>query len=291
MGLSLSPSRRCYCTMHRIRRRILLAVLAALCLPPCAPAQAPSEPAMPATPSLLADAFNKLMENQGHWAFTQTQAFDGLTAKLKRETVLRVDPSITYAEQIKPLVIEGEPPTPGKLEEFRRIGERLARRRLRDERDTSAHRGDDLRISLNFRTVTPDLAHAAVVSQDEKSVTYEVPLRTSDEGGGSAFDEFQVTARVNRARREFEHATIRQRSPMRVELVAKVSDAEIDCEFTSVDPKFPAVITKETQQATVRILFVKRVLKFAMKRSDFKRVTPYDERFGVKLGPIRTIQF
>ncbi len=277
--------------MHRTLRRIPLAALAGLWLQAAARGQSPpGAVARAAAPSLLSDAFNKLMDNQGHWAFTQTQAFEGLTAKLKRETVLRFDPSRTYAEQFKPLLVEGEQPTPGDLEEFRGIGERLAKRRLREERETSERRGDELQISLNFRTVTPDLARASVVSEDEKSVTYEVPLRAKDDDGG-AFDKFQVTARVNRQRREFEHATIRQRAPMRVDLVARVSDAEIDCVFTSVDPKFPSVITEEKQQATVRILFVRRVLKFALKRSDFKHVTPYDERFGVKLGPIRTIQF
>ena len=244
-----------------------------------------------ATPSLLGEAFDKLMVNQGHWAYTQTQAVGGLTAKLKRETVLRVDPSKTYAEQFKPLKIGGEPPTPENLEEFRGIGERVARRRLREERESDVHGGDQLKIRLNFRTVTPDLEHATVLAEDRTSVTYMVPLRTNGNGGGSPFDLFQATARVNKQRREFEHATFRQREPMRVELVAKVSDAVIDCEFGPVDPNFPAVITRETQRATVRVLFVKRVLSFEMVRSDFRRVTPYDERFGVRLGPIRTIQF
>jgi hypothetical protein len=231
------------------------------------------------------------MENQGRWAYTQTQAFFGLTESLKRDTVLRVDPSRTYTEQFKPLMIEGAPPTSEKLDEFRGIGERVAKRRLRQERESKEHSGDELQLSLNFQVVTPDLAHATVLAEDAGSVTYEVPLRTKGNGGGSVFDAFQVTARVNKRRREFEHATFRQRAPMRVDVVAKVSEAEIDCEFTPVDPAFPAVITRETQQATVRVLFVKRLLKFEMRRGDFRHVTPYDERFGVKLGPIRTIQF
>jgi hypothetical protein len=268
---------------------ISLAALAWPWIHPAAAGQAPPEPAA-APPALLGEAFDKLMDNQGHWAFTQTHAVTGLTSRMERETVLRVDPSRPYPEQYKPLVVEGEPPTPAKLEEFRGIGERVARRRLRQARESKEHNGDELQISLNFQVVTPDLARATILAQDEKSVTYLVPLR-SKAGGGSAFDAFQVTARVNRQRREFEHATIRQRAPMRVELVAKVSDAEIDCDFTPVDPNFPAVITRETQQATVSVLFVKRLLKFEMKRTDFRRVTPYDERFGVKIGPLRTIQF
>jgi hypothetical protein len=271
--------------MRTALRRTTLAAWAVPLIHLAAHGQAPAEP-----PSLLGDAFNKLMDNQGRWAYTQTQEVAGLTAGLRRDTVLRVDPSKAYAEQFRPVLIEGAPPTPGQLDEFRGVGERVAKKRLRDQRDTKEHTGDELKISLNFQVVTPDLVHATVTAEDEKSVTYEVPLRTTG-GGGAAFDAFQVTARVSRQRREFEHATIRQRSPMRVEVLARVTDAEIDCEFTSVDPRFPSVITRETQKATVSILFVKRAVSFEMKRADFSHVTPYDERFGVKLGPIRTIQF
>jgi hypothetical protein len=288
--LNLFRAPRCYRLVRAMALWMSLAAMAGPWLHPAAAGQVPSGPVPAATPpTLLGDAFDKLMANQGHWAFTQTHSVVGLTARLKRETVLRVDPSRPYAEQFKPLVIEGEPPTPDKLEEFRGIGERVAKRRLREGRESREHSGDELQISLNFQVVTPDLAHATVLAQDEKSVTYVVPLRSK--GGGSAFDAFQATVRVNRQRREFEHATIRQRAPMRVELIARVSDAEIDCDFTPVDPNFPAVITRETQQANVSILFVKRLLKFEMKRTDFRRVTPYDDRFGVRLGPIRTIQF
>jgi len=267
-------------------RWLSFAALAAPCLRAGAAGQA-----APAAPALLGEAFNKLMDNQGHWAYTQTQSVTGLTAHMGRPTVLRVDPSRAYAEQFRPIVVEGEPPTPRQLQDFRAVGERVALRRLRAEHASPGHSGDELEISLNFQVVTPDLARAVVVAEDPRSVTYAVPLRPKGAGDGAAFDLFEATARVNKQRREFEHATIRQRAPMRVELVAKVTDAEIDCEFTPVDPNFPSVITRETQHANVRILFVRRALGFELARRDFQRVTPYDERFHVKLGPVRTIQF
>jgi hypothetical protein len=261
-------------------------------LPLAAGAEDASRQALPGTvPALLADAFKKLMDNQGHWAFTQTQAVSGLTAALGRDTVLKVDPSRIYAEQFTPLTVEGRPPTAGERDEFKALGERIAKRRLREKQESSAGAGDELKIHLNSQVVTPDLAHASVASENAGSVTYVIPLRSRGSAGSSAFDQFEVTARVNKQRREFEHATFRQRSTMRVEMVAKVSDAVIDCEFTSVDPAYPSVITRETEQATVRILFVRRVVGFAMRREGFRRVTPYDERFGVKVGPLRTLEF
>ncbi len=231
------------------------------------------------------------MDNQGHWAFTQTQAVSGLTAALGRDTVLRIDPSRIYAEQFKPVAVEGRPPTTRELDDFRALGEQIAKRRLREKQEANGPAGDELKIHFNSKVVTPDLAHATVWSEDAGSVSYAIPLRAKGDSRDSAFDQFEVTARVNKRRREFEHATFRQRTPMRVEMVAKVSDTVIDCEFSSVDPAYPSVITKETEHATVRILFVRRVVGFAMRRGGFTRVTPYDERFGVKVGPLRTLEF
>ena len=51
------------------------------------------------------------------------------------------------------------------------------------------------------------------------------------------------------------------------------------------------MITREAQSATVGVLFMKRALSFEMTRGDFRHVPPYDERFGVKFGPIRTVEF
>ena len=118
--------------------------------------------------------------------------------------------------------VEGRAPSDGDKREFREIGERMAKRRAEDKRDTRQHTGDELKINLNSRIVTPDLLHATVVSEDATSVTYAVPLRERGASGSSAFEAFQVTARISKQRHEFEHATFRQRTPMRVDLVAKV---------------------------------------------------------------------
>jgi hypothetical protein len=266
--------------------------LAAAGMEPGARGQDVSRPEPPGSvPPLLAEAFKKLIDNQGHWAFTQTQSVSGLTAALGRETVLKVDPSRIYAEQFQPVTVEGRPPTASEFDEFRALGERIAKRRLREKQESTGRAGEELKIHLNAKVVSPDLVHASMVSESAGSITYLVPLRASGGAGGSAFDQFEVTVRVGKQRREFEHATFRQRTPMRVEMVARVSDAVIDCEFSSVDPAYPSVITKETEQATVRVLFVRRTVGFAMRRDGFRRVTPYDDRFGVRVGPLHSLDF
>jgi hypothetical protein len=241
-------------------------------------------------PRLLGDAFEKLVENQGHWSFRESESLQGLSRKAKGETILLIDPSKPYAEQFSPIQVEGRPPSAGERSDFRELGARVAKQRMREQREPGADPGGTLRIRINSQEVTPDIEHATVQAEDAEGVTYRVPLRTSA-GGGSAFDTFQLTARVNRARREFEHATIRQSHPMRIALVFSVADAVIDLDFAPVDPKYPSVITRIEQTATVGLIFIRRPISFEMLRSGFRRVAPYDERFGVKIGPLRTIDF
>ena len=78
---------------------------------------------------------------------------------------------------------------------------------------------------------------------------------------------------------------------MRVQLVAKVTDSVIEIEFGSPDPRYPSLPMKISQQATIKILFGKpQTVHDESLRTDVKHVTPYDERFGVKIGTMRTIE-
>ncbi|HEY5078953.1 MAG TPA: hypothetical protein VII43_03870 [Opitutaceae bacterium] len=240
--------------------------------------------------SLLGDAFDKLVENQGHWSFRERQSLQGLPGGAKGDTILVVDPSKPYPKQYSPIQVEGRPPSAGELADYREIGDKVAKRRARDLEESGAHPGDRLRIRINSHEVTPDIEQATVKAEDGEGVTYVVPLRTNARGG-SAYDSFQLTVRVNRARREFEHATIRQRQTVRIALVLSIADAVIDLDFTPVDPRYPSVITHIAQTAKVKLLFFRRAFSFELRRSGFIRVTPYDERFGVKVGPLRSIDF
>ena len=43
--------------------------------------------------------------------------------------------------------------------------------------------------------------------------------------------------------------------------------------------------------ATATILFMKFGGSLDLRRTDFKRVRPYSERFGVKIGPMKALEF
>lgn len=263
-------------------------------------------PAVPPTDtperaSLLNDAFDALVEDQGRWAFTETRRniHDG---KERGESVARFDPSVTYAEQHKPIKIRGKAPTEKQLKEAAERGERAARRRAErqqknppaaSEEKTKTHRGAEVQLYINGQKIVPEIDRATVLQEDETSVTYGVPLRA--EGSGDAREvlgKFSLAARVGKTSRQFEHATIRQRAPMRVKLIAKVTDTVLEFEFGRPDPRYPSVVTRIVAQGHVRILFGKdRAMQSEVVRTEFKHVTPYDERFGVKMGATRTIEF
>ena len=130
-----------------------------------------------------------------------------------------------------------------------------------------------------------------MVAEDENGVTYEVPMRKAGGPDEALFDKFQLTARVSKRRPQFERVTIRQRSPTRAGF-GKFSEGLIEIEFGSPDPRFPAVPVKISSQTTNKPLFGKpSTLQDVAVRTDLKHVTPYDERFGVKIGPMRMIEF
>jgi hypothetical protein len=90
---------------------------------------------------------------------------------------------------------------------------------------------------------------------------------------------------------DLEHFAVLQADSFRVKLIAKVASFEEDVEFTLVDPRYPSVMTRDIQKATVSILFFKRVVTADVQRTNLMHVANYDERFGAKLGPIRTLNF
>lgn len=243
-------------------------------------------------PPLLYDAFTSFLEQQGRWAFTESHLGVGLSGKPSGETIERIDPSLPYAKQFTPIKVAGNSPTEKQLKQAAQRGEQTAKRVQQQVEVQKAHPGnDDFHLVLHGRTVTPQLEQARVLAEDATSVTYEIPMRTGAGSGDAFFDKFQLIARVNKQRHEFERATLRQRSAMRVKLIFKVTAGLIEIEFGSPDPRYPSVPLKFSSKATVSILFGKaRELQDEGVRTELKQVTPYNERFGVKVGPMRTIE-
>jgi hypothetical protein len=243
-----------------------------------------------AVPPLLLDALTKLSEDFDHWAYTETRTSTDPNGKPKGETVIRFDPSKRYAEQYMPLRIDGQPPTERQLGSYQKRGERRGDRLMRDEAAGKTPGPDLPRLHLGGDNSAIDLEHATIAGEADTAVTFSVPLR-KDAYGTLPVEKIELLARVNKERRAFENVSLRVRESFRVKLLVKVKGGEASVDFGVVDPKFVPVMTSMSGEGTATVLFIKFGGSFDVKRTDFRRVKPYSERFGVKIGSLKALDF
>lgn len=243
-------------------------------------------------PALLKAAFQAFLDEQQRWAYVETIFSVRANGSFSPESVIRTDPSQPYAQQSVPLIINGKQPTEKQLREWAQNSEKQAQRRLKVIEELAvAARDQDFRLRLLNREVRPLLEEAKTILEDDASVTYEIPMQELGGPGAAWVADHLLTARVNRVRREFEHVTIRQTKAVRI-AAGKYYDGRTEVEFATPDPQYPAVPARVTFAGTNKPMFGEaQSSQRRIERKDFKRVTPYDERFSVKLQPLRLIQF
>jgi hypothetical protein len=234
-------------------------------------------------PRLLQDALQKLAQDTDRWAFTQTLIEKDDKGKVKQQTVVRFDPSQPYPQQYRPLKVDGKEPNDSSLRKYRKLGERRGERIEREERD-----GPDPKRKTVGELM--DLDHATVAEENTESVTYAVPLRRE---GNNRFppEKFLVTARVSKERGAFENVAVKLRAPIREKLVLNIKSGEGSIDFTPVDPKYSPQMTTVRGGGAGSIFFVPIGRNYELKREDFKRVKPFGDRFEVKIGPLKAIDF
>jgi hypothetical protein len=232
-------------------------------------------------PALLDEAIQKFSRDTDRWAYTESVVEKDGKGRTLNARVVRFDPSKPYAEQYTPIQIDGRAPTAGDLKDFKKKGEKRGKRVEKEERTGSERKtiGELM-----------DLDHATVVEEDARSVTFEVPLKKEDNNRLPP-DKFRLLARVGKETRAFERIEGRLREPLRAALILKIKSGEGWVEFAPVDPKFAPAQVNARGMGSYSILLVPGGRDFESKRSDFKRVKPYGDRFGVQIGPMKAIDF
>ncbi len=237
-------------------------------------------------PALLGDALQHTLRDTDRWAYTQTSVEQDGKGKVIKRSVVRFDPSKPYAEQYTPLLIDGREPDAGDLRKYRRRGEKRGERIEKAERE-GADSTEGNRQSLGELM---DLERATLASEDEKTITFEVPLKK--EGNKRLPPEkFRVLARVDKTTRTFERIEATLREPMRAVLVVKIKSGEGSIDFARVDPKFAPAPVALRGTGLYSILFVPGGRSYEATHTEFKRVKPYGDRFGVQIGTMKTIDF
>lgn len=237
-------------------------------------ASAPADDPFAGAPLPLAEAVRGFAKDANRWAFTEEHVELDKKGVVKSRNRSRFDPSQHYDVQWTMLEKDGRPATEAEQKKFRKT------RTKQTQRDRKTL-GELL-----------DLAHATEVAGADAatSITYEVPLRKLDD---SRFppEKFQVFVRVARADHCLQSIEVRLREKVRVALVVGVKAAAGRLEFERVLADAGPAVTKVSATGSASVLFVPFNAHVEITRSEFKRVTPYDDRFVVKPGPLRTIDF
>jgi hypothetical protein len=234
-------------------------------------------------PRPLQDALAKLAQDTDRWAYTQTLIERDDKGRVKQETVVRFDPSQPYAQQYRVLKVNGNDPDDSQIRKYRRQGEKRGERIDREERDGP----DPKRKSVGELM---DLENATVAEETAESITYAVPLKKE---GNNRFppEKFEVKARVSKERGAFENVAVKLRAPIREKLILNIKSGEGSIDFTPVDAKYPPQMTAIRGGGSGSILFVPIGRHYELKREEFKRVKPFGDRFEVKIGPLKAIDF
>jgi hypothetical protein len=246
--------------------------------PGAAPAAGPAKDAAadPAeVPPLLDDAIQKLIADVDHWAYTvTTQAYDKSGHPSGGPTVERYDPSRPYAQAWTLFRFEGRLPTDAERNAWRRAKERDLKRR--QEKSF----GDYL-----------DLVHARPTSESAKSVTYLVPL-VKAASKRWPLDKIQVFMEVDRSAHALVAFRIQPREPFRIAGVFKLDSGYVEGRLEAVQPKFAPALVWWRGSGSGHVLGIFRLgMGSEANYSAFRRVKPYADRFDVKIGDVKALNF
>ena len=231
-----------------------------------------------AGPDLLVTGIRKVQDEASRWAYTQMQVMRDVHGKVIEERIIRVDPSQAFDQRQHLVSIDGREPTDRERAKFQKEREK---ERLHRERE--AWKGAKLEDRIR-------LEEAVVFSQTGNSIVYEVPLISDDDNPYPA-EKFQLWITLDSEKAEIMEVSVRLREHIRAALVARIDRGELIARFKPVDPAYAAPVTELQVAGAGTILFFRVGVSRDERRTDFKRVTPWDERFSVEFGDLEFLGF
>jgi hypothetical protein len=241
-------------------------------------------------PPLLDEALKKEREQEYHWAFTETVEARNGKGEVHDSMVVRYDPSKPYAEQYTPLSVDGKPPSNSVIHECRQRGEDEARERQKKFEKGEDNAPDAPEIEISDDKGIIELQNAVLFEESDRYATFKVPVRAKSRSS-FPFETILFLLKVNKTDSTLDSLQMTVSQPMRINLTARIRGADIQGTYTKVDPAYPPQITSAEIQADIKFLFAKSSARVSIKRSEFKHVKPYDDRFTVKMGPLKTLGF
>lgn len=221
-------------------------------------------------PEPLAAALRSFGAERERWAYTERFTTTDRQGAPQESRRFRFDPSRAPEERWTLLEEAGRPPSERAQRKFRREMTKVRR----------------IRLSEYLQ-----LDRAVLVQATPAGQVYEVPLR-KENNDRLPPDKFQVRVTLQRdGEWHLAAVDVTLREPMRMAVVAKVRRAGAGIRLERVSPEHGPVVRALHGAGEGTVLFVKVGGAFTAERSDFQRVTPYEERFGVKLAPLQLLDF
>jgi hypothetical protein len=228
---------------------------------------------------MLSESLEKTARDLLRWACTQTMIRRDDKGRIKSEDVVRYDPSRPYPEQWTPLKIDGKAPTERDHRKYRRWGERARGREENPGKSRRPTLGELMNVS-----------GARVAAEELRHLIFEIPLR-KDRNDRFPPEKFEVLARLERETGALENITVQLRESFRTRIVVKVKSGEGTLNFAVVDPRYPPTLVDLRGDASASVFFITFGGEYELTRTDFNYVRRYYERFEVKIGPLRAIDF
>lgn len=250
-----------------IMRRFLLLVLVLLAV---SRAAAEAADRLAGAPEPLAAALRSFGAERERWAYTERFTSTDRKGAVQESRLFRFDPSRAPEERWTLLEDGGRAPTERAQRKFRREMTKVRR----------------IRLSEYLQ-----LDRATLLHETATELVYDVPLR-QENNERLPPEKFQVRITLQGGEPwQLAAVDVVLREPMRMALVAKVRRAGAGIRLERISLEHGPVVRALRGEGEGTVIFVKVGGAFTAERSDFKRVTPYDERFGVKLAPLQLLDF
>jgi hypothetical protein len=250
--------------------RRLLCVVLLLLGPLRLAADGVGEQLLAGAPEPLAGALRSFGVERARWAYTERFTSTDRRGAQRSTRLLRFDPSRAPEERWTLLEDDGRPPTERAQRKFRREMTKVRR----------------IRLSEYLQ-----LDRAVLLHETAEEQVYDVPLR-KENNDRLPPEKFQVRITLQRTGSwQLAAVDVVLREPMRMAVVARVRRAGAGIRLVRVSPEHGPVVQSLHGAGEGTVVFVKVGGAFTAERSDFKRVTPWDERFGVKLAPLQLLDF
>jgi hypothetical protein len=239
----------------------------------------PGRAASPKEISWLNDSLHQVADDMRRWAYTEHRLIRDHRGRVKSEQVVRYDPSRPYAEQWTLVQVNGRAPSGREQAKYRRKGEEADPEKPMPARRRYPSLGEAI-----------DVGRSRIASETKTHWVFEIPL---SKAGNERFppEKFQVQARLRKEGRLLENIAVLLRESFRSKLVIKVKSGDASLDFAQVEPGHPPTLVTIAGDVDWSIFFIGGGGSIELRRTELKRVKPYGDRFEVKIGTLKAIDF